>query len=732
MSRSEMRELLRLQAKLAAMKKAADMLGESPPQPKPKNPKQVLTEMRAKLRWPSGRNFVSFEEKAREFTQQWLMMIQVHLTDNTNHMNRAIRDAMMLIRPEELRELVWRAAAAGVLKGGNPAKRKHWLHKASWYCVAAAHLITDAAETYDRRLRQREEQRQEHMHISKQTRFHQKHRDQLHATTSVFIPDPTHTLSDDEVFNMDYDSDDDAFPVRVLLDVIDGMVTSKRERTIEWLQQVAANAIKPNPVLGLLRQIPKRTRSLQMSALSKEAKQRQRTLDKVFQRDVVRKVRKWERAVRAGRSDLNANIGTASNTRAGRDSTQRAYQRHAGGRHPCPKGSTHQNNIGDQLCYDRDGQPYKYNDRGLQESRIQEQSPSKTSINTLEDAAAFQSDKGSDHRRTVAPGGMQREPGSNRMHTIDSHAHKQYIRHGNDAQHGAGKFKQTEPSPTYELGGQIGQQTPSPSANMDIPREHIADGSNPIDSADWRSWRQLTPLQRQQYREQRMMQHMKGHTVAMPPEPSSIHMGKMLQQLTGTAEAAPSCPVLESGGSETRALWQNALVQYDYRVWQYRQTHPWYVPTLSKWVKPSVWQGISDELLEPDDQTDGGPANDIAVESFLRYEGRYANQRGERGKVQHSNTLKELQDIKWVALDTHVQSYEAYITKWKEATSTMYTRQIPPQAMQCQAMLDAVRPTDMQERIKINMWAGLGPYELSKDFQPWRLQAAKDVKCSAA
>ena len=68
-----------------------------------------------------------------------------------------------------------------------------------------------------------------------------------------------------------------------------------------------------------------------------------------------------------------------------------------------------------------------------------------------------------------------------------------------------------------------------------------------------------------------MMQHLKGHTVVMPPEPSSMHMGKMLQQLTGTAEAAPSCPMLESGGSETRALWQNALVQYDYRVWQYRK-----------------------------------------------------------------------------------------------------------------------------------------------------------------
>ena len=172
-----------------------------------------------------------------------------------------------------------------------------------------------AAETYDRRLRQQEEHRQQHMHISKQTRFHHQHHEQIHATTSTFIPDPAHTLSDDEIFNMDYESDDDAFPIQTLIDVVDGMVTCKRESTIEWLRHIATTCVKPNPVLGLLRRIPQRPQKIQMTALNKAERQQRRTLDKVFQRDVVRKIRKWERAVQAGRMNSHTNNNTTATIR---------------------------------------------------------------------------------------------------------------------------------------------------------------------------------------------------------------------------------------------------------------------------------------------------------------------------------------------------------------------------------------------------------------------------------
>ena len=227
-----------------------------------------------------------------------------------------------------------------------------------------------------------------------------------------------------------------------------------------------------------------------------------------------------------------------------------------------------------------------------------------------------------------------------------------------------------------------------------------------------------------------MMKHLYGKDVGTPSaEPSTMNMGMMLQQLaSNSGDQVPKCKILRSAGSQARALWQNELNVYDYEVWKYRQSHPWYVPDLSKWVEAKVWRDISEDLLESDDQTDGGPPNDIATESLLRHEGRYAGQTQERGKVQHANTLKELQNIQWTAMDTHVESYEEYIHAWKRAKSTMFTRQIPPQEMQCKAMVNAVQPADMQERIKTNMWAGLGPYELSTEFQKWRLTAGKNVK----
>ena len=199
----------------------------------------------------------------------------------------------------------------------------------------------------------------------------------------------------------------------------------------------------------------------------------------------------------------------------------------------------------------------------------------------------------------------------------------------------------------------------------------------------------MTPLQRQQHREQRMMRDITGcdgtpktgmATFDIAGGNATTNMAMILQQLAANAETPPACTMLLSAGSEMRARWQNELDDYDYRVWQYRQRHPWYVPDLSKWVAKEVWRDISEELLAEDDQTDGGPPNDIATESFLRQEGRYATQ-SERGKVQHANALKDLKSIKWIPQETHVKSYEAYISKWKQATRTMYRRQLPPQKM---------------------------------------------------
>ena len=185
----------------------------------------------------------------------------------------------------------------------------------------------------------------------------------------------------------------------------------------------------------------------------------------------------------------------------------------------------------------------------------------------------------------------------------------------------------------------------------------------------------------------------------MPANPhatqAAITTNMILRQLAANNDKEPECATkLASAGSEARALWQSDLNDYDYAVWQYRQTHPWYVPVLSKWVEPTTWMDISEDLLHPDDQTDGGPPNSIAVESFLRQEGRYTTG-NERGKVHHSNTVKELQSIKWVVKETHTRSFEAYVKEWKKYTRTMYERQKPPQEMQCKIMVEAVQPVTM-------------------------------------
>ena len=149
----------------------------------------------------------------------------------------------------------------------------------------------------------------------------------------------------------------------------------------------------------------------------------------------------------------------------------------------------------------------------------------------------------------------------------------------------------------------------------------------------------------------KMMGGRAGASAIMPANPyatqTAITTNMILRQLaSNNNDKEPQCnKMLMSAGSEARALWQSELDEYDYKVWSYRQTHPWYVPQLDKWVIPSVWTDISEDLLHEDDQTDGGPPNGIAIESFLRQEGRYATS-GERGKVHHSNTLKELGNIK--------------------------------------------------------------------------------------
>ena len=85
------------------------------------------------------------------------------------------------------------------------------------------------------------------------------------------------------------------------------------------------------------------------------------------------------------------------------------------------------------------------------------------------------------------------------------------------------------------------------------------------------------------------------------------------------------------------------------------------MPKLSDFVDDGIWRIISEDLLESEDQTDGGPPNDDAVEDFLRMEGNYAEGDGQMGKMMHSGVLEAFESIRWPLKATNMAGFENYM-----------------------------------------------------------------------
>ena len=133
-------------------------------------------------------------------------------------MQQAISRLFEKIQPEPLQRMIREAARTGKLKDGHPTRRAHWLSRAIWFGEAAVQLVTDAAETYDRRViqnaraattntttahtqqEQRTQQEQnQHIRTKRETRYHSQHHGQINATTTVFEPDTTSNLSEEDI-----------------------------------------------------------------------------------------------------------------------------------------------------------------------------------------------------------------------------------------------------------------------------------------------------------------------------------------------------------------------------------------------------------------------------------------------------------------------------------------------------------------------------------------------------
>ena len=125
------------------------------------------------------------------------------------------------------------------------------------------------------------------------------HRDLDDPQQRFFSMDSTLTGEDYE--NMDADSDEDAIPAETLAELVQQMSPIKREETLEWLRAVKQRDGKfvPNPVIGVLNNIPPRSKTYRVDANRTFLK----TVDAAIQREVIRKVNKWRRAVQRWRDD---------------------------------------------------------------------------------------------------------------------------------------------------------------------------------------------------------------------------------------------------------------------------------------------------------------------------------------------------------------------------------------------------------------------------------------------
>lgn len=199
--------------------------------------------------------------------------------------------------------------------------------------------------------------------------------------------------------------------------------------------------------------------------------------------------------------------------------------------------------------------------------------------------------------------------------------------------------------------------------------------------------------------------------------------------ITMSSNDEPECAsTLSSTGSEAIALWQNDVALWDIEVTRHQQAHPHYRPRLSKWVQPHIWKLISDEMLDPEDQTRNGIPNDEMTEQFLRETDKYTGRTRDVGKVLHTNALQEFQNIAWPTLDTNIAGYDNYMTQWNKIQQTMYTAQIPKEPQLIEILRAAIQPPLLKQRVLARMWSGLGPRHDSLTEKPWRIEARTNIK----
>ena len=170
------------------------------------------------------------------------------------------------------------------------------------------------------------------------------------------------------------------------------------------------------------------------------------------------------------------------------------------------------------------------------------------------------------------------------------------------------------------------------------------------------------------------------------------------------------------------------LVDYDRSVSQFRLANPCYVPTLSKWVTPETWVRISEDMLDPEDKTEGGPPNDLAVEAFLRSEGKYEGRRKHGGKIIQGNVKQRLETLVYETKSSHIKAYEQYMDPWNKIVIPLRDCENPHANFTAKIILAAIQPKTLRSRITAKVWDGLEPEYLSDKFEGWRQKVKTDTR----
>ena len=582
-------------------------------------------------------------------------------------------------------------------------------------------------------------------------------------TTTAFVPAPYPSKKEISEMNESSSSDEDEedkIPAEVLADIIDQMHPRVRQETLQLINKEAQRQAEKRAVSNYSSNVLNTHARAQRPAMStrgltREQRKRKKQLDRIIQKDLLRRIRKWDKAVAKARAEEKRRI----------QSQQLNNQKHSPGKQSMESAFSLKDAKSMEQQKMRQVNEYNNQQHAKRTAGIQQQT-TKDELNTSK------SNNDGGQFLGVKPGNKNRAGGSSPPLIKRVHAYYAVIKDGcpmiitnGDKATGAGYeleaiFQKKQAAmkwlSEFDNGSKKSHngnqdqshdmsmvnsvstipphansnnwRTPQPVQQQQQEKDPESDDNN--QNPNTNGWEALTPMQRQLLRETKIakgsIQPESQQQLINRLNSSNMTTGPTFHQVAPTAKQEPKCSMLKTTGEEAMARWRNDLEDWNHRVERYRQAHPWYVPTLSDWVAPHVWKRISEDMLHSEDKTSGGPPNDIMVEALLRREGKYASSDDESGKVLYAEPMEQLQAIKWELKRTHVEGYEAFMAKWSQLMRTMYERQKPPARKQAKIMRKAVRPLSLSKRIKNKSWDGLGPHKLSKEFQQWRLDAKED------